>query len=131
MNPKSPTSFTALLKAQKNFEAFRQNLNTDQEKAGAIQAFEYSFELAWKIMKRLLEAEQSQKIFSIKDVFRFAAQYELIDSPEIWFEFLEQRNLTSHTYDEEIAEELIQIFPKFSTHLALFITRAQQRLTTS
>jgi hypothetical protein len=44
-----------LLKAVKKFELFRQNLDTEQEQAGAIQAFEYCFELSWKIMKRLLK----------------------------------------------------------------------------
>lgn len=44
-----------LLKAFRKFEEFRKNSNTEQEKAGTIQAFEYCFELVWKVMKRLLE----------------------------------------------------------------------------
>lgn len=43
-----------LLKAQATFERFRQHLSSDQEKAGAVQAFEFSYELAWKTMKRFL-----------------------------------------------------------------------------
>ena len=43
-----------LLKAFKKFESFRLNDTTEQERAGIIQAFEYNFELVWKIMKRLI-----------------------------------------------------------------------------
>ncbi|WP_342267815.1 nucleotidyltransferase substrate binding protein [Candidatus Tisiphia endosymbiont of Empis tessellata] len=46
-----------LLKARSNFEDFRLNLDTEQNKAGAIQAFEYCYELTWKTMKRLLEVQ--------------------------------------------------------------------------
>lgn len=45
----------AFIKVQKIFEAFRKNLTTDQGKAGAVQALEFSYELALKTMKRLLE----------------------------------------------------------------------------
>ncbi|MDQ5940279.1 MAG: hypothetical protein QG632_5 [Candidatus Dependentiae bacterium] len=122
------TSLTALLKAQKNFEAYRQNLDTDQNKAGAIQAFEYSFELAWKGMKRIIEDSNGKPIFGMKEIFRTAALAGLIDEPEIWFVFLEQRNLTSHTYDEEVAEEIIEIFPRFSVELEAFINKATKRI---
>ncbi len=44
-----------LLRAFQKFELFRKNNNSEQEKAGTIQAFEYCFELSWKTMKRLLE----------------------------------------------------------------------------
>lgn len=57
-----------LLKAQKKFENFRQNLNTEQEQAGAIQAFEYSFELAWKTLKRVLK-HKGLEVGSPRDTF--------------------------------------------------------------
>lgn len=48
------TNIAPLLQVFKKFETFRKNHKTAQEKAGTRQAFEYCFELTWKVMKRLL-----------------------------------------------------------------------------
>jgi hypothetical protein len=58
-----------LLKDFDKFERFRMNSNTEQEKAGTIQAFEYCFELSWKIMNRLLQ-ERGRMANSPRDLFR-------------------------------------------------------------
>ena len=55
MNSTENINIDYIKKAQAVFEKFRNNLQTDQEQAGAIQAFEFSYELAWKLMKRVLE----------------------------------------------------------------------------
>ncbi len=105
-----------LIKAFSKFEEFRKNLKTEQDRAGAIQAFEYCFELSWKILKRHLEARGSIAN-SPREVLRMAALEQLIDDPEMWFEFLKKRNLTVHTYEEEEAQAVISVFPSFSTEL--------------
>lgn len=111
-----------LVKAFSKFEIFRQNLETEQNKAGAIQAFEYCFELAWKIMKRFLEA-RGKIANSPREAFRMSALEGFIDDPELWFEFLKKRNLTVHSYEEEEAKAVIQIFPSFSKELGSFLKR--------
>jgi nucleotidyltransferase substrate binding protein (TIGR01987 family) len=109
-----------LLKAFKKFESFRQNSNTEQERAGIIQAFEYCYELAWKTMKRLL-AENGKIANSPRETFRMAALENYISDPEIWFDFLKKRNMTAHTYDEAEALEVISITPLFSSELKAFL----------
>jgi|SRR5438132_2660607 len=109
-----------LLKAIKKFELFRQNLNTEQEQAGAIQAFEYCFELSWKIMKRLLEV-RGKVANSPKETYRMAALEGFIGDPELWFDFLKKRNMTVHTYEEKEALEVISVFPNFSRELQAFL----------
>lgn len=74
----------SLLKAFDKFEQFRQNLDTEQEQAGAIQAFEYCFELVWKTMKRLLDA-RGKIANSPREAFRMAGLEGFIKDPEIWF----------------------------------------------
>lgn len=106
-----------LIKAANRFEDFRKNLNTDQEKAGAIQAFEYSYELAWKTIKRLLE-KRVNNLYSLKEIFREAAVAGLINEPKLWFHFIEIRNLTVHTYNEKNVELIIAIFDDFSKALS-------------
>ena len=116
------TNILPFLKAFKKFEAFRMNDRTEQEKAGTIQAFEYCFELSWKIMKRVLQ-ERGLVANSPRETFRMAALEKLIDDPEEWFLFLHKRNLTVHTYQEAEIEEILAIFPRFSQAIKIFLHR--------
>ena len=109
-----------LLKAQAVFEKFRVDMQTDRDKAGAVQAFEFCYELCWKIMKKVL-AVQGLETGSPKDTFRKAALEKLIDNPEVWFGFLEARNLTVHTYELENVEKIILIFDLFSHEMKKLI----------
>ncbi len=115
-------NISPLLKAFKKFELFRLNNNSEQEKAGTIQAFEYCFELAWKIMKRIL-SERGQTTNSPRETFRVAALEGLIDDPEQWFDFLKKRNLTTHTYQESEIEKILSICPLFSQELKKFLAK--------
>jgi nucleotidyltransferase substrate binding protein (TIGR01987 family) len=110
----SEINISPLLKAFSKFEEFRMNTNTEQEKAGTIQAFEYCFELVWKVMKRLLE-ERGRVANSPKETFRMAALEGFIEDPELWFNFLKKRNLTVHTYEEKEVEN--EVKSKFCTHI--------------
>lgn len=69
----------------------------------AIQAFEFCYELGWKWLKSELEG-QGLNAVSPREVFRLSGQAGLIDSVELWISFLQQRNLTSHTYQEATAK---------------------------
>ena len=97
---------TPILKAQKRLSQFLQHLETDQEKAGAIQAFEYCFELSWKFLKKIL-LKKGVEVASPRDSFRQSAANELIKDPVVWFGFIKKRNLTAHTYNEDTAQEVV------------------------
>ncbi len=111
-------------KAQANFEEYRQNLDTEQEKTGAIHAFEYCYELSWKLMKRTLQS-RGLECGSPKDTFRKSLAEGLITDINLWFEFLEIRNMTSHDYNLLIQDECIAIFEKFSIELERLIQKIQ------
>jgi nucleotidyltransferase substrate binding protein (TIGR01987 family) len=113
--------FSSLKKARDVFEDFRQGMLTDRDRAGAIQAFEFSYELAWKMMKRVLAA-RGQETGSPKDIFRKAAIEKIIDKPELWFEFQSRRNVTVHTYRQENMNYVLEIFDQFSEELSKLIT---------
>ncbi len=113
-------NISPLLKAQNNFINYQVDMITDRDKAGAVQAFEYSFELCWKILKRVLKS-RFLEVNSPKSVFREAAKEKLIPDPEVWFTFQELRNKTSHTYNEHILEEIIAAFPEFTKELNTLI----------
>ncbi len=114
-----------LIKARANFERFRIEMKTDRDKAGAIQAFEYSFELSWKTLKRILDY-QGVETRSPRETIRQAALNKLIVSPEAWFVFLEKRNISSHSYKEENAESVIGIFDQFSLAMSELINKLEQ-----
>ena len=116
MEEKRVIDLQYILKAQKVFEKFRKNLRTDQEKAGAVQSFEFCYELAWKLMKRFLEL-RGLETGSPKDTFRKAHEEGIITNPEIWFEFQKLRNLTVHTYNEENLDLITKYFDQFRLNL--------------
>lgn len=74
------------------------------ERQGIIQCFEYTFELGWKTMKDYLEAE-GFTIKSPRDCIQTAFQARLAPDGHAWIDALEKRNLLSHTYDENRANE--------------------------
>ncbi len=111
-----------LLKAFSKFEQFRFNISTEQEKAGTIQAFEYCFELVWKIMKRLLQ-ERGKIANSPKETFRMAALEGFISDPEIWFDSLKKRNMTVYTYNEYEVDNVIAITESFSFEVKQFLQK--------
>ena len=68
-----------------------------------IRRFEFTHELAWKMLKLRLEAEQVM-VSTPRETWQQALQAGLIDDGNAWSEAQKQRNLTSHTYDEKLAD---------------------------
>ncbi len=116
--------FKYLYKAQAVFERFRMHLETDQQKAGAVQAFEFCYELSWKLMKRVLE-KQGVEVGSPRSTFRKAFEEGLIDNIDIWFEFLEKRNLSVHTYNEINMDSIVEAFDDFSKELTKLLIKIE------
>src|ERR1035437_2882683 len=74
------------------------------QKAGMIQFFEMSFELAWNTLKDYLEEEGFIDLKSPRSTIKKAFEIGFIDNGHAWLQLLEDRNLTSHTYDEETTD---------------------------
>lgn len=77
------------------------------EQEGIVQRFEILIELSWKVLKDYLENQGYDDVKSPKDAIRQAFQDEKITNAEMWMRALQLRNLTSHTYDEEILKETV------------------------
>ena len=76
------------------------------EVQGLIQCFEYTYELAWNTIKDFYESQGEVNIQGSRDAIRLAFKRGLIDAGEVWMKMVKSRTLTSHTYNEEIAEEI-------------------------
>ena len=72
---------------------------------GLIQRFEYTHELAWKVMKDYAEYQGYTDVRGSRDAIRKALEMGLVDDRR-WMETIENRNLTVHNYDNEIASEI-------------------------
>lgn len=83
-------------------EAVKLQNPNDLEKEGTIQRFEFTHELAWKLMKDFLEYEGITGIIGSRSATREASNKELISNGEVWMKMIETRNRAVHTYLEEI-----------------------------
>lgn len=111
-----------LIQAFSRFEEARIAIQDDLDRDGTIQRFEYTFELAWKTLKRILDFK-GVTAHNPRDAFRLAAREGYLDDPKVWFDFLEKRNLATHTYKEEIANQIAAVFDKFSTEVTKLLAR--------
>jgi nucleotidyltransferase substrate binding protein (TIGR01987 family) len=94
---------------------------TDLEKQGMIQGFEFTFEMAWNVMKDYLEEQGITGIIGSKDSFRHAFNKGIVHDGQIWMDMIKARNLAAHSYDEETAEELLKkIINSFYGQFKLF-----------
>jgi len=80
---------------------------SDLEKQGMIQGFEFTFEMAWNVMKDYLEEQGITGIIGSKGAIRHAFNNALIEDGQVWMDMIKDRNLAAHSYDEEIAKSII------------------------
>lgn len=99
----------------------------EQFQLAAIQAFEYSYELCIKMIRRKLEemADSAESVdhLGFRDLIRTAAEKGLISDPNLWFEYRERRNITSHTYNREKADDVYKIVEDFLTHAQILLAQ--------
>jgi len=98
-------------------------------RSAVIQVYEITVESAWKMMQRWVRINADNMIQEKpkRELFRTAHQCGLISDPVAWWKFYEGRNKTSHTYHEDVAEEVYKLAKNFSKALNDFIERLEQR----
>lgn len=84
------------------------------EKQGLIQSFEYTYELAWNVLKDYFELQGETGLHGSRDVFRLAFRRGIIEDGETWMDMVKSRTLTTHTYNEDIANKIAaDIFDRY------------------
>lgn len=78
------------------------------EQQGLIQAFEFTHELAWNCMKDYAHFQGNPDIAGSRDATREALKMGLIADGEPWMEMIKSRNLTSHTYNQSVAKQIVE-----------------------
>ncbi len=100
----------ALVAVEKALRALKIALDKPMEEDrtnvdATIQRFEFSIELFWKLLKRILATKGVEKQYP-RDVIQQAYAGSLIDNETLWLSMLQDRNLSSHTYNEDLAMEI-------------------------
>lgn len=103
----SITEFEKSLKALQNALAAPKD---DLSRDASIQRFEFVVELAWKTARKTMGTQTTAP----REVIREMARNDLIPDTEIWFQALDMRNLSSHTYNESQAETVYEFAKQFS-----------------
>lgn len=115
--------FQNFLKALELLEAavytHRERGLNELEQQGLIQRFEFTHELAWNVLKDYFEYQGNTGITGSRDATREAFNKGLIEDGEGWMEMIKSRNLSSHTYNEKVAETLARKITE--TYFALFM----------
>ncbi|MEN6306111.1 MAG: nucleotidyltransferase substrate binding protein [Anaerohalosphaeraceae bacterium] len=70
-----------------------------------VKRFEFVYELSWRLMKAVVEYKGGSEPKFPRDVFREAFAGGIVRDGEVWLDMMKDRNLTSHTYDNEHARE--------------------------
>ncbi|MSR85215.1 nucleotidyltransferase [Candidatus Uhrbacteria bacterium] len=97
-----------------------------------IQRFEYTFELAIKMIQRYFQEKspltQNVDELTFNDLCRLAAEAGLIKDPKEWFKYRDARNKSSHAYDEQIAENVYQDAKLFLADVQFLLSVLEKRV---
>jgi len=89
-------------------DLYRERPLSKLEKQGLVKAFEFTHELAWNVMKDYFEYQGKISIMGSRDATREAFNRGMITDGENWMEMIKSRNKSSHTYNQETADELVE-----------------------
>lgn len=103
----------------------------DMLEDSCIKRFEYSLEIARKLMKRVLKKiyGKVEEELTVNNTFRFMQGYNFILNWENWKNYYEKRNNTAHEYNLEKSRKLLEIVPDFIEDADFFISKLQEKLS--
>ncbi len=109
-----------------------QNDNYDIDiRDAVIQRFEYTYSLAIKVMIRFLKIQMpdTEHDLTFNEIIRNSNKYGLLQNDIVtWTQYRQKRNLTSHTYDETIANDVLKIIPEFIEESKFLLEKLKETL---
>lgn len=104
-----------------------------QLRAAAIQSFEFTYELSWKMLKRYLKMSEANpaeiEALSFPDLIRMGSDKGLLLSDlKEWNRYRQERGTTSHTYDNSKAQEIFEKLPGFLKEAQYLLTQLETRV---
>lgn len=105
-------------------------LSKELHRDAVIQRFEYTYELAWKFLRRTIkdiDKTALDDLLTKQDLFRKAVQLKLIPDAAPWMDYHTARNKTSHAYDEVVAKEVFDAAVRFLDDVRSLLTILEDR----
>jgi len=102
----------------------------DTLRSGVIHNFETAYELAWKTLTHWMTVNMTPMLYagmSKRELYRYAAQYGLIDDWALWMDYHNARNQTLHIYDENIANEVFGWAKRFPDDARALADRLEEK----
>lgn len=103
-------------RATQRFKEVLEEKKTTIIRDSSIKRFEFTFDLSWKAIKTWLEEKKGVICNSPKECFREAYRQRLISYEDVWIQMTDWRNISVHTYKENLAEALYADLPKALKH---------------
>lgn len=121
----------AVSKLGEILERYGLNKNDEAIRDAVIQRFEFTYSLALTTLKKyfteLAFITEDVSQMSFNDMIRTANQQNLLVSDlEKWSDYRKMRNMTSHTYDENIAKKVVEIIPDFYNEMLFLLNRLKE-----
>ena len=92
---------------ERTLTVYRQHASDEIYQLSLVQAYEFTFELAWKTMKDYLESQGDEGITTPKRIIRQAFNYKIINDGRLWLDGLDIRNETAHVYSEVVMKRVL------------------------
>jgi len=124
---KLKTQYNDLTNALKRLKEITKKPKTEIIRDATIKRFDFTFEAAWKLMQSIIK-KNGVNLYGIRKIIREASKMELINYPESWFEFLENRNLSIYTYNDVLAEKVYLSAKKFPESVTKLLVAAKTHL---
>ena len=126
---KSIDSLERSVKTASRIDTFDEDL-LETVRAGVIHSFEVAYERSRNMIKRWLKeniGDASVESITQRNLFRLGAEHQLISDSERWMEYHEARNLTSHTYNEDAAENVFAEATEFIHDAKQLLSALEER----
>ena len=101
--------------AMSKFNEFYTAPESEIQKVASVQAFEFTYELAWKYLREALKATNQEYFSSPKAVFKVAGKVNILTKQQVekWIDYTKLRNLTVHMYSADVADEIFSSISNF------------------
>lgn len=102
---------------------------SEKDRGAIINAFQYTFELWWKTLQKYMQQEEMLEEYGPGATIRNAFQYNILQEGQDYMNMLRDRNLITHTYKEDIANDIyIRIKSEYISLLERFIEKFDKKI---
>lgn len=130
MNEKTAQSVENLKRALSRLEEAIHTSGREQDSLvidGTIQRFEFSIELFWKVLRRAL-LESGIESGTPREAIQKAYQAKWLTDDKLWIQMLQDRNRSSHVYEEGIAQEIYSRVPQYYEIMMAALSEVERKL---